>query len=143
MKVSKVGSSKTVESSRKKKTASVKSGEFAERLKETAGAANAVGGVEPSAPGGVDGILSVQEVPDATDERSRGLARQYGESLLDSLEDLRRDLLVGAIPKEKLAGLAQRLRARRQKSDDPKLNAIIDEIELRAEVEIAKFTRAG
>jgi hypothetical protein len=37
--------------------------------------------------------------------------------------------------------LAQRLRQKRQQSDDPKLNAIIDEIELRAEVEIAKLTR--
>jgi hypothetical protein len=33
------------------------------------------------------------------------------------------------------------VRAGKKKSDDPKLNEIVDEIELRAEVEIAKLTR--
>ena len=33
------------------------------------------------------------------------------------------------------------MRAKRRTSADPRLNEIIDEIELRAEVEIAKFTR--
>ena len=35
----------------------------------------------------------------------------------------------------------QAIRQRRQRSDDPQLNEIMDEIELRAEVEIAKLTR--
>ena len=61
--------------------------------------------------------------------------------MLDQLEDLRRDLLLGAIEKEKLSSLAQRMRAHRRQTDDPRLNEIIDEIELRAEVEIAKLTR--
>ncbi|MAF94951.1 MAG: hypothetical protein CMM60_04265 [Rhodospirillaceae bacterium] len=37
--------------------------------------------------------------------------------------------------------LARKLRQKRQDSDDPRLNEIIDEIELRAEVEVAKPTR--
>jgi len=37
--------------------------------------------------------------------------------------------------------LAQSMRQQRRQSDDPQLNQIIDEIELRAEVEIAKLTR--
>ncbi|MAF95486.1 MAG: hypothetical protein CMM60_07000 [Rhodospirillaceae bacterium] len=31
----------------------------------------------------------VQEVPDATDGRSRGLLKQYGDDLLDRLDELR------------------------------------------------------
>ncbi len=50
-------------------------------------------------------------------------------------------MLVGAVPKDKLVELAHRVRAGKKKSDDPKLNEIVDEIELRAEVEIAKLTR--
>jgi hypothetical protein len=69
------------------------------------------------------------------------LARQYGDDLLDRLESLRRDILLGAIPKEKLANLAHALRAQRGQTDDPRLKQIIDEIELRAKVEIAKLTR--
>ena len=37
--------------------------------------------------GPVDGILAVQEVPTATDERSRGIKR--GHDLLDRLDDIR------------------------------------------------------
>ncbi len=41
----------------------------------------------------------------------------------------------------KLVDIAQMMRTQRQTTDDPRLNEIIDEIELRAEVEIAKLTR--
>ena len=61
--------------------------------------------------------------------------------MLDSLDDLRLAILAGAISKEKLAELAQKLRQKRQNSDDPRLNEIIEEIELRCEVEVAKLTR--
>jgi hypothetical protein len=89
----------------------------------------------------VEAILAVQEVPDSTEERSRGLVRKYGDDLLDRLETLRRDVLAGRVPKEGLADLAHALRLQRGKADDPRLNDIIKEIELRAKVEIAKLTR--
>ena len=66
---------------------------------------------------------------------------QYGEGVLDRLDQIRHGLLVGAISKNELAELARTLRAGRQRSDDARLNDIIDEVELRAEVEIAKLTR--
>jgi hypothetical protein len=142
MKISNIGSTKAAQSTaRKKKTSQTAECEFVHEL---------FGAPEPSAPaapvdthavGTVESILAVQEVPDAPEERSRGLARQYGDDLLDRLESLRRDILVGAIPKEKLANLAHALRAQRGQTDDPRLKAIIDEIELRAKVEIAKLTR--
>ena len=61
--------------------------------------------------------------------------------ILDRLEELRLGILIGRFSKDKLADLAQRLRQKRQQSTDPKLNEIIHEIELRAEVEIAKYSR--
>ena len=97
--------------------------------------------MESSAVGGVDSILAVQEVSDATDERARGRARQYGDEILERLEAIRRDLLIGATSREKLVELAQRLRSERVACTDSHLNEIIDEIELRAKVEIAKLTR--
>ena len=71
------------------------------------------------------------------------MLRRYGGDLLDRLEDLRIGILSGAYPKQKLVDLAHRLRKKRQASDDPRLNEIIEEIELRAEVEIAKLTRGA
>ena len=65
----------------------------------------------------------------------------YGDDLLERLDDLRIGILLGRFSKEKLAELAQRLRQKREQSDDPNLNDLLSEIELRAEVEIAKYTR--
>jgi hypothetical protein len=141
MKVKDLGSSKAISDTRRKKAASGKGGEFAQRLKETAGVAKTDGAVEGAPVSAVESILSVQEFNDATDGRSRGLDRQYGERLLDHLEALRLDLLAGVVPKDRLTTLAQTMRAQKRLTDDPRLREIIDEIELRAEVEIAKLTR--
>ena len=142
MKISNLGPTKATSStSRKKKTSSAGEGEFADELRDSGSAGPASAPVDSQTVGAVESILSVQEVPDATEERSRAQARDYGEAVLDRLEVLRRDILLGAISKEKLAELARTLRAQRSKSDDPRLNAILDEIELRAKVEIAKLTR--
>ena len=49
--------------------------------------------------------------------------------------------LVGVPLQAQLAQLAQTIRARREEIDDPRLAEILDEIELRAAVELAKFSR--
>ncbi|NQV47703.1 MAG: flagellar assembly protein FliX [Rhodospirillaceae bacterium] len=141
MKVSKVGLGKSTTTASRKKVSAGKGSEFAEHLKEAASVSETSGATESVAVNSMDVILSVQEAPDSMDRRSRNLATRYGADLLDHLEGLRRDLLLGAIPKEKLSNLAQKMRAQRRGTDDPRLNQIIDEIELRAEVEIAKLTR--
>jgi N-acetylglucosamine kinase-like BadF-type ATPase len=101
------------------------------------------GAVGPAGPGAVEAVFALQEAPDATDEHQRKQAKAHGDDLLDQLEAVRRWILAGAVPKDKLAELARQLRAQRRRTDDPRLEAIIDEIELRAEVEIAKLTRGG
>lgn len=95
--------------------------------------------VAPAHP--VDSILAVQEVGDATDHRDRQAARRYGEAILDRLERIRVDLLTGSVSKDRLAELAREVRAQRANTADPRLQRILDEIDLRARVEIAKFTR--
>lgn len=142
MKISNVGSTKSTSSTvRRKKTSATGESDFASELFGAAETPAAGAPVETHVVGTVESILSVQEVPDAPDQRSRGLARQYGDDILDRLESVRRDLLLGAIPKEKLVDLAHALRMQHGRTDDPQLKAIIDEIDLRARVEIAKFTR--
>jgi len=146
MKISKVDSSKQAASTKKKKAAA-SDGEFAERVLSAAGADGVDGAGAPQAVdgagpmGAVDSIFSVQEIPDATDGRSKGLLFQFGNDILERLDELRLAILTGAISKQRLQGLAHMLREKRQLSDDPRLNEIIDEIELRAEVEVAKLTR--
>ena len=92
----------------------------------------------------VSTVLALQEAPDATTRnRSRQRAKERGNLMLDHLEELRMGLLLGTIPLAKLETLAQLVRAKREQIDDPKLLAILDEIELRAAVELAKFSRPG
>lgn len=86
-------------------------------------------------------ILAVQEVQNDTEDRTRREMIRYGEDILDKLEELRRDLLIGAIPKERLANMAQTLRSRKATVTDPRLLQLINDIELRAEVELAKWSR--
>jgi len=90
---------------------------------------------------GVDALLAMQEVGDNTDRQARKQATTYGDNMLDRLKGLQDALLVGGIPKKRLMDMAQKLRGGRVKVADERLNAILDEIELRVEVEIAKHTR--
>jgi hypothetical protein len=143
MKVSKAGSSKQVAST-KKKMAAANTGEFAERVRGVAGvhAAEDAHGVEGVAKvGAVDAVFAIQEVPDSTEGRSKGLVFKYGDELLDRLDEFRLAILAGVISKERLTELAQMLRQKKKETNDPRLNEIIEEIELRAEVEVAKLTR--
>jgi len=89
--------------------------------------------------GPVDSILALQEV--AEDPGKRNRARRRGEELLDRLEDLRLALLEGRLPLATIEKLADLVAARRAQVNDRQLLAILDEIELRAAVELAKLGR--
>lgn len=110
---------------------------FAKELDEGSGSETAARAGEAARVTSLDALLALQEVPDATGRRSAGVKR--GMDLLDRLDDIRVGLLTGTIPRERLGQILQLVRSRREAFDDPKLTAILDEIELRAAVELAKL----
>lgn len=112
---------------------SAPAGEFASHLAPEPPAA----AVATTAPVAANPLLSIQEIADATTGRSRARAR--GEAMLDRLEDIRLGLLAGGVPRERLVELSRLARARRAEAVDPRLVEVLDEIELRAEVELAKL----
>lgn len=85
----------------------------------------------------LDSILMLQGMEDSTDGRSRGLA--HGEQLLDLLDAVRDGLLAGGIPRATLNKLAHAVGRRHEAFADPKLQDVLDQIELRAHVELAKL----
>jgi Class II flagellar assembly regulator len=85
----------------------------------------------------LDSILTLQGMDDSTDGRSKGLA--HGEHLLDMLDQVRDGLLAGGIPRSTLNRLAVAVGRRHETFADPKLQGVLDEIELRAHVELAKL----
>ena len=102
--------------------------------------AEAGGGAGPVAPvQSVDALLSIQEVDDATSEEARAKAQRWAVDLLDQLDALRLRLIAGAIPRQDLERIAAMVQNHRVRTDDPQLSAILDEIELRARVELAKY----
>lgn len=105
---------------------------------ELAGEAPTAGNVTSAAPiNPIDGILAVQEVSNATDGRSRGIKRGHG--LLDRLDELRHGLLAGTIDRHRLLRLRREIAEKRVTLDDPRLSVILDEIDVRASVELAKL----
>ena len=87
----------------------------------------------------IEGLLALQEAPGALDDDLRGPGVQRGADLLAALEDIRDGLLLGRISTASLRSLVARLQERRQSDTPPRLLAILDEIELRARVELAKL----
>lgn len=112
---------------------------FADQLSELEQSEETGGPAAVSAPRPVDALWALQEVDDATTGRRRAVAR--AEDLLAGLEELSRDILIGRIPAERLEAIAQRVRTQRAAVDDPRLTEILDQIDLRAQVELAKWQR--
>jgi hypothetical protein len=88
----------------------------------------------------VESILTLQGLDDTSGGRSKGLV--HGEQLLDMLDQVRDGLLAGGIPRSTLNRLATAVGRRQENFADPKLQGILDEIDLRAKVELAKLEQA-
>ncbi|MFL2934567.1 MAG: flagellar assembly protein FliX [Thalassobaculaceae bacterium] len=85
----------------------------------------------------VDAVVGMQEITD--DNKDERGAKNRANLILDKLEDIRMGLLLGEIPKSNLEELSKVLRVARENSVDSKLLEIIDDIELRAKIELAKL----
>ena len=91
----------------------------------------------PGPIGALDSILMLQGLDDSTDGKSKAAA--HGEKLLDMLDEIRDGLLAGGVPRTTLNRLANAVTRRHDQFNDPKLQGVLDEIELRAHVELAKL----
>ena len=90
---------------------------------------------------GVDALLALQDVGTPL-ERKRRAVRRAGR-ILDVLDDLKVALLDGDLSGAELERLRRAVRDERDGTEDPALEAVLDEIELRAAVEVAKLEQAG
>lgn len=138
MKISRAGSLNSSPIRRAGKAKGHTGESFTSHLSVDDGAGDAPSVTGARAVGGVDTLLSVQEMGDALDSESR--ARQRAEDILDRLDEVRHGLLTGALSRHQLENLARRVRQKRETVSDPRLVEILDQIELRAEVELAKYS---
>ncbi len=85
----------------------------------------------------LDALLSIQEINDVTSSNKRAVFK--GKRILNLLDDLKLGLLSGRIPEAKLESLLSIVKSRNNEVADPRIASILDEIELRASVELAKL----
>ncbi|MFL2771865.1 MAG: flagellar assembly protein FliX [Rhodospirillaceae bacterium] len=124
-----------------------KPGQFAAHLRRLDGASETETGAKEqiSSTTGIGGILAAQAIDPATGEipsyEERKSRARRGLEILGRLEQIRNGLLLGSIPKDHLALLARLVRQKRERGTDPLISQLLDEIELRAEVELAKLSQ--
>lgn len=87
----------------------------------------------------LDSLLAVQQTEDPTQKQSKKRMQQRANSILDKLEGLRVKMLTGNLTVGHMIDVADVVASHREKIDDPALTAIMDEIDLRAQVELAKM----
>jgi hypothetical protein len=87
---------------------------------------------------GLDAILALQAVEGPLEGRKRSVRR--GRTLLDLLDGIKADLLAGGVSGDRLDALVASLAEFRERSL-PDLDAVLDDIELRVRVELAKLGR--
>ena len=83
----------------------------------------------------LDALLALQAVEDPLLKKKKLVRR--GLNLLDTLEDIRADLLVGQLGEGRLNQLMAIIGQARE-GNEPGLDGLLDDIELRARVELAK-----
>jgi hypothetical protein len=111
------------------------SGTFSLEGESPARSANATSGTRTI--GGIDALLALQGVEEPGERRRKAVKR--GRSALDALDALKIGLLSGTFDTGALARLKSVTAGLAEPSGDPSLDNVLAEIELRAQVELAKI----
>jgi len=90
---------------------------------------------------GVDALLALQDVGGPLEGKRRAVRR--AGRILDVLEEVKLALLDGRLSMGQLDRLRRAVRDERDLTDDPKLENLLNDIELRAAVELAKLEQAA
>lgn len=109
------------------------------RVGEEEGARNTPAAAGLRSVSSLDALLALQGVEDPTERRKRAV--RNGRTALDVLDALKISVLDGSIDQSTLGRLKSAAEGLKGSSGDSGLDAILGEIELRVEVELAKASR--
>src|SRR4051812_19225955 len=110
------------------------SGGFA--LPDTTSAPETRAAAAPKATASIDALLAMQGIEDPVERRKRSVQR--GRGALDVLDELKMGLLSGNFDASTVSRLRDAAASLKSSSGDAGLDALLAEIELRVEVELAK-----
>lgn len=89
--------------------------------------------------GTVDSLLALQGADDPTARAARKRMKQRAGIILDELEKVRIAMLTGSLTVGHMIDIADVIASHREKITDPALTGLMDEVDLRAQVELAKM----
>jgi len=89
---------------------------------------------------GVEALLALQDVGSPLERKRRAVRR--ADRILDVLDEIKLALIEGELSGAELDRLRRAIRDERDNTNDPALEAVLDDIELRAAVEVAKLEYA-
>jgi hypothetical protein len=89
---------------------------------------------------GVEALLALQDVGSPLERKRRAVRR--ADRILDVLDEIKIALIEGELSGAELDRLRRAIRDERDNTNDPGLEALLDDIELRAAVEVAKLEYA-
>lgn len=113
---------------------------FGDMMVSAAGGPSAIAPTSPTQSiAQVDALLAVQGADDPTARAAKQRMRKRGEDVLDALDNVRMAMLGGNLTVGHMVDIADVVASHRENIDDPQLTAIMDEIDLRAQVELAKM----
>ena len=137
MKIEGTKSAQSSDKSRKKGAVQKSDGSFGSMV--TGGAADTKKSSNTQSIAGVDALLAVQGAEDPTARAAKKRMRVRGESILDGLDRIRMSILTGTLTVGEVIQVADMVASHREKIMDPRLTAVLDEIDLRAQVELTKI----
>lgn len=137
MKIQGPGSTQGTSKVKKKNVSDKSSEDFGEFMSDKAEASTGASTTQSIAQ--VDALLALQESDDPASRASKGRARARSMAVLDELEKIRMAMLTGSLTVGHLVDVADVVASHREKIDDPALTAVLDEVDLRAQVELAKM----
>lgn len=121
-------------------TRRTRSGSFSLPEEDVASASETPATMAPKAAANIDALLALQGIgEDPAERRRRSVVR--GKGALDVLDDLKLGLLSGNLDTSTVSRLRDAAANLKSSSGDPGLDAVLSEIELRVEVELAKAGR--
>jgi len=132
------------------KTSATKKSEKTSRTGST-GFSSLIGADEAEAPAhaaasssiaGIDALLMAQEADDPTERSARKRMHKRADDLLKELDKIRIGMLTGTLSVGNLIDIADVVASHRERLKDPQLASLLDEIDLRAQIEIAKMRMA-
>ena len=90
----------------------------------------------------IDSLLAAQGAEDPAEKGKRNKMKKRADGLLRGLDKVRLGILTGNVSVGNLIDIADVVASHRERIQDPQLATILDEIDLRAQIEIAKMRMA-